>query len=179
MKFAFRKATKEDIPALSRTLLEVWESMEHQEWFARYDTDQYITDLFNTRKGDIWLATDPASGQIAGIFIAIYPKSESENLGYDIGLSGQELSLVAHMDTIVVHPLYRGQGLQQKLTTLAEDDLRSQGFRYFVCTIHPDNKYSKANMEKLDYKVMKEVLKYGGLPRLILLKKSTLTTRKN
>jgi len=78
------------------------------------------------------------------------------------------------MDTIIVHPLYRGQGLQQKLTALAEQDLRSRGFRYFMCTIHPDNKYSKDNMEKQNYKVVKEALKYGGLPRLILLKKFAL-----
>ena len=149
---------------------EVWEAMEQKEWFAQYDAEKYITDLFNTRKGDVWQATDPITRQVAGIFIATYPGRGNENLGYDIGLSDPELSLVAHMDTIVVHPLYRGQGLQQKLTALAEQDLCSQGFRYFMCTVHPDNKYSKGNMEKQNYKVVKEALKYGGLPRLIFLK---------
>ena len=86
------------------------------------DAEKYITDLFNTRKGDVWQATDPITRQVAGIFIATYPGRGNENLGYDIGLSDPELSLVAHMDTIVVHPLYRGQGLQQKLTALAEQD---------------------------------------------------------
>ena len=156
MKFVFRKATKKDIPALGRMMREVWETMEQKEWFAQYDAEKYITDLFNTRKGDVWQATYPGGG--------------NENLGYDIGLSNSELSLVAHMDTIVVHPLYRGQGLQQKLTALAEQDLCSRGFRYFMCTVHPDNKYSKDNMEKQNYKVVKEALKYGGLPRLIFLK---------
>ena len=170
MKFVFRKATKKDIPALGRMMREVWETMEQKEWFAPYDAEKYITDLFNTRKGDVWQATDPITRQVAGIFIATYPGRGNENLGYDIGLSDPELSLVAHMDTIVVHPLYRGQGLQQKLTALAEQDLCSRGFRYFMCTVHPDNKYSKDNMEKQNYKVVKEALKYGGLLRLIFLK---------
>lgn len=59
MKFVFRKATKKDIPALGRMMREVWETMEQKEWFAQYDAEKYITDLFNTRKGDVWQATDP------------------------------------------------------------------------------------------------------------------------
>ena len=174
MKFVFRKATKKDIPVLGRMMREVWEAMKQKEWFAQYDAEKYITDLFNTRKGDVWQATDPITRQVAGIFIATYPGRGNENLGYDIGLPDPELSLVAHMDTIVVHPLYRGQGLQQKLTALAEQDLRSRGFRYFMCTIHPDNKYSKDNMEIQNYKVLKEDLRYRGLTRRILLKKFAL-----
>ena len=54
MKFVFRKATKKDIPALGRMMREVWETMEQKEWFAQYDAEKYITDLFNTRKGDVW-----------------------------------------------------------------------------------------------------------------------------
>lgn len=111
MKFVFRKATKKDIPTLGRMMREVWEAMEQKEWFAQYDAEKYITDLFNTRKGDVWQATDPITRQVAGIFIATYPGRGNENLGYDIGLSDPELSLVAHMDTIVVHPLYRGPRL--------------------------------------------------------------------
>ena len=103
MKFVFRKATKKDIPTLGRMMREVWEAMEQKEWFAQYDAEKYITDLFNTRKGDVWQATDPITRQVAGIFIATYPGRGNENLGYDIGLSDPELSLVAHMDTIVVH----------------------------------------------------------------------------
>ena len=49
MKFVSRKATKKDIPTLGRMMREVWEAMEQKEWFAQYDAEKYITDLFNTR----------------------------------------------------------------------------------------------------------------------------------
>lgn len=93
--------------------------------------EKYITDLFNTRKGDVWQATEPDNPTSSRHFHRDVPGRGNENLGYDIGLSDPELSLVAHMDTIVVHPLYRGQGLQQKLTALAEQDLCSPRISVF------------------------------------------------
>lgn len=170
MKFTFRKAEKDDITALTQLTEEVWNAIEHKEWFALCDISHYITDLFNTSKGTVWKAIDTPTNQIAGMFIVAYPGTDPDNLGYDIGLPASELLHVAHMDTVVVHPLYRGHGLQQQLTRFIEQELLSGGFRYFMCTIHPDNKYSKKNMEKCGYQVIKKAFKYGGLPRLILLK---------
>lgn len=170
MEFIFKEATKDDIAALSQLIREVWEKLEHKEWFALYDDNNYICDLLDTQKESAWKAIDATTGHMAGLYIVTYPGTGSDNLGYDIGLPESELSRVVHMDAIVVHPLYRGQGLQQKLTLFVEQELLNNGFRYFMCTIHPDNIYSKNNMEKCDYKVMKQVIKYGGLPRLILFK---------
>lgn len=170
MKFIFKEATKNDIVALSQLIREVWENLEHKEWFALYDDNNYIHELLESRKGSAWKAIDPTTGHMAGLYIITYPGTDPDNLGIDIGLPEPELSRVAHMDAIVVHPLYRGQGLQQQLTLFAEQELVDNGSRYFMCTIHPDNIYSKNNMERCGYKVMKQVVKYGGLPRLILFK---------
>ena len=170
MEFTFEKATINDIAALTQLVEEVWNTIEHKEWFALYDISDYIREFVDTEKGCIWKAIDTATRRIAGIYIVTYPGTDADNLGYDIGLSESQLLQVVHMDTVAVHPFYRGHGLQQTFTLLMERELLSGGFRYFMCTVHPDNIYSKSNMEKCGYKVMKTSLKYGGLPRLILLK---------
>jgi len=173
MEFIFEKASKSDITVLVQLVEDVWKGMEHKEWFALYDdVDKYINDSIDIGKGFVYKAVDASTGRIAGICVVTYPGDDSENLGYDIALPESELSQVAHMDTIVVHPLYRGNGLQQKLISLAEQKVLSEGFRYLMCTIHPDNIYSKENMEECGYKVVKETIKYGGMPRLVLLKES-------
>lgn len=97
----------------------------------------------------------------------------SENLGYDIGLPEAELCSVAHMDTVAVHPNFRGYGLQRLLISQAEEALSKTQYRYLLCTVHPENSFSHSNMEKLGYTYIKQALKYGGLPRCIYLKKRT------
>ena len=172
MEFIFEKAIPEDTEHLASLVKEVWKTITHKEWFALYpqETRHYINDLFHTQKGCIWKALDNSSGQIAGMFIATYPGIASDNLGYDIEFPEFRLFQVAHMDTVIVRPHHRGYGLQQRLTLLAEQELQSEGFRYFMCTIHPDNIFSINNMRKCGYKIVKKVFKYGGLPRFILLK---------
>ena len=173
MEFIFEKATKDDITALTQLTEEVWNTMEHKEWFALNNVSQYIANFIDSEKGCVWKATDMGTRRIAGMYIVTYPGTDPENLGYDIDLSGAQLSQVAHMDTVVIHPLYRGQSLQRKLTLFLEQELLPGGFRYFMCTVHPDNKYSRNNMEKCGYQVMKTAFKYGGLLRLIFLKTAT------
>lgn len=170
MEFTFEKATPNDIATLTQLVEEVWNTIEHKEWFALYDINGYIREFVDTEKGCIWKAIDASTRRIAGIYIVTYPGTDTDNLGYDIGLSESQRLQVAHMDTVAVHPFYRGHGLQQRFTLLMERELLSGGFRYFMCTVHPDNIYSRNNMEKCGYKVMKTSIKYGGLPRLILLK---------
>lgn len=78
--------------------------MEHREWFAPEEDKDYIKSLLSTHTGIIWKAIESVSGQTAGLFIVVFPGKNSENLGYDIGLSEAELCSVAHMDTVAVHP---------------------------------------------------------------------------
>ena len=53
-------------------------------------------------------------GLIAYSIIRI-PGNGEDNLGRDIGLPQEELGKVAHLQATVVHPLFRGNGLQRKM----------------------------------------------------------------
>lgn len=171
MEFQLTKAKAEEASLLTSLIREVWNGMEQQEWFAPEEGENYIRQLIEQEKGVAWIATDTALEKIAGLFLIVYPgKDNPDNLGRDISLPEHELNLVAHMDTVVVHPSFRGYGLQRKLTAKAEEELRAAGYRYLLCTVHPDNCFSRINMEKAGYRCVKQVLKYGGLPRLILMK---------
>ncbi len=77
---------------------------------------------------------------------------------------------MAHMDTAVVLPQYRGAHLQRRLMKAAEKELRKEGFRYLCCTVHPDNRYSRESVLSQGYHVAASVKKYGGYPRDILVK---------
>ena len=74
------------------------------------------------------------------------------------------------MDSAVVGNAYRGNGLQGRMLDAAENFLNLEEYYYLMCTIHPDNQFSRHNMENHGYEVKKIALCYGGLPRCILLK---------
>ena len=45
----------------------------------------------------------------------------------------------------------------------AEGDLREKGFRYLLCTVHPDNRYSRDNIVSQGYKSVASSFPTGGL----------------
>lgn len=74
------------------------------------------------------------------------------------------------MDSAAVRAEYRGNRLQYILMQEAEQELRTMGYRYLMCTVHPDNHFSRENVLRQGYRVMKTTEKYGGFIRDILLK---------
>ena len=75
------------------------------------------------------------------------------------------------MDTAAVLPEYRGQKLQYRLMQMAEEELKKEGLRYLMCTVHPQNRYSRENVLRQGYEVAATKEKYGGYLRDILLKR--------
>lgn len=190
MKFVFNKMTQpssDTIDTFIQLIREIWQDMPEKDWFSM-DPEEEIRGRFP--RGEAWLYTvseagnrnearnrdeeakrnEAGNGNLAGIFMATFPGLTEENLGWDLGFDEEALLKTAHMDTAVILPAYRGNGLQGQLMQKAEADLKQAGYRYLLCTIHPDNQYSMNNALKLGYKVAKSTVKYGGLPRNILLK---------
>ena len=66
-------------------------------------------------------------------------------------MTNRFLYLVIYSDTlfnweIVVHPDYRGNGLQKKMLLF---QLRNAGVSYLECTVNPSNRVSKRNFREL------------------------------
>ena len=165
---------------------EVWAKMPTPEWFAM-DSDEEISDYFTSGKSWLYVAKENTSDnssnsmfyndardfdcpEFAGLFTTIFPELGPENLGRDLEFSDEDLMKSAHMETVVIVPEYQGHRLQARLMEMAEKDLKAAGYKHLLCTIHPENPYSMNNALSLGYRMEKQVEKYGGLPRNILLK---------
>lgn len=169
-RFVIKKADAGDYQVFARIIQTAWETMDRKEWFVA-DNAEYTYRMLTTGKGMGYKAVDTAAGDVAGVFMAVIPGLDESNMGYDIGLSQEELPLVAHMDSAAVLPRYRGHKLQRRLMEAAERELKERGFRFLMCTVHPDNCYSRNNVTGQGYESMMVKEKYGGYVREIFLKR--------
>lgn len=170
MEFSIERAYLSEYQTLADVIESAFQNIEKKEWFVADDSES-LWCLLQEKKGIAYKAVEKSTDDVAGVLIvAIYGMGE-ENLGHDIGLPKEELKTVAHMESVAVLPKYRGYGLQYSLMQEAQKELVSQGFRYLMCTIHPDNIYSKANAVRQGYEVVMTKEKYGGYIRDILLKR--------
>ena len=96
---------------------------------------------------------------------------DPHNYGYDLEFNEDKLLTVGQIESTIVDPEYRGNGLQKKLCEALEMIARKEQKNYIMATVSPMNPYSLNNFLKLGYINEKEKLKYGGLRRYILCKK--------
>lgn len=169
-EFRIEKAVCEDYKIFADIIQNVWQAMAKKEWYVA-DNAEYTYRMLTTGQGQGYKAVEEETGAVAGVFMAVVPGIHESNMGYDMGLPQEELSLVVHMDSVAVLPECRGHRLQKRLMEAAEADLRERGFRYFMCTVHPDNCYSRNNIISQGYKSMMIKEKYGGYVREVFLKK--------
>ena len=167
-EFVIRRAELADICGIMALMNEAQNDKSHPDWFVS-DDEEYVRAHIEGH-GFVIIA-QAADGEVAGFFLVKYPESREDNLGTWIEFDEEQLSHVAVMDSAVVSAVYRGNGLQGQMLKAAEKLLDTEKYYYLMCTIHPDNKFSRHNMESHGYEVKKMALCYGGLPRCILLKK--------
>lgn len=163
------QAGRESLEEAVRLVRNTAEKMKEKSWFVAESLEEFDRWM---RKDQGWLyvARDRSSGQLAGMFFVVLPGMEEENLGYDIGMQGRQLYECAIMDTVVVLPEYRGMHLQYEMMQTAERKLHKEGYRYLLCTVHPENKFSRENVKRQGYKKILTKEKYGGFLRDIWMK---------
>lgn len=170
MEFKIERANETDAAVMADIIERVWKGINNKQWFVADDIE-YTTRILCANHGLGYKAIEMDTKTAAGIFIVSFPGMKEENLGRDIELAGVELEKVAHMESVAILPAYRGNGLQYALMQRGEADLRKMGYRYLMCTVHPDNSYSRNNIIRQGYEVVLTKEKYGGYIRDILLKK--------
>lgn len=106
------------------------------------------------------------------IAIGVYGKLklDKRNYGYDIDVPEEELIKVGQIESTIVDNNYRGNGLQRMICNILEQIAIEDNIEIITATVSPFNKYSLNSFISLDYKIVKEKLKYGGLKRYILRK---------
>lgn len=117
---------------------------------------------------------DPVPGwaglaPLAGYFLLHCPLPEDEdNLGLDLNLPKEELGFVAHLELVLVHPLFHGQHLATTMGSMLLEKARALGKKHVCATVWPRNVASRSMLQSLGLSVHCEKLKYGGLERAIM-----------
>jgi ribosomal protein S18 acetylase RimI-like enzyme len=98
--------------------------------------------------------------------------ASAENLSRDLPHCEINPQDVAHMESCVVHPAYRGLGIQRQLTQLRLRFAMEKGIGHILMTISPKNFHSLHNQINCHgFKVRNLKFKYSGVWRFILHRK--------
>ncbi|MDD2446200.1 MAG: hypothetical protein PHY91_00745 [Tissierellia bacterium] len=136
----------------------VYEGLENKDILYVDSYDDIYYEIKNG--GKIFGVLNSKDELIAYRYIAI-PGKNKNNMGYDIGLAYNQLDKVIHLETTVVDPAYRGNGLQDITLKIATDLVKRQGYRHLLCTVSPYNFYSLYNIMKNGLKIKSLKKKYG------------------
>lgn len=164
MDITVRKGTPADLEQFVDLLLQVRSGMENQEWFY-VDSYEEFRRLMDSGAMHIWFAMD--EDRVAGALDILIPGTEDYNYGYLLDYSEELLLQVVNMDSAAVLSGYRGQGLQKQLLQVAEDWLGQDQNRIFLCTVHPDNRFSLNNALAQGYEIQKQISIYGSVRYLL------------
>lgn len=190
MQFEIVRAVPKDAEALYKIMETVTAGMEHSEWFVSDDLS-YIQNhigsepIKKSNKGFVLKAIAAADNmtvgnvensadtreEIAGFLMVDFPGIDAHNLGTYLSMSDAQLAKVAHMDSVVILPKYRGNGLQHKLMETAERIIKKEtDYRILLATVHPENVYSLRNATDRGFRAAKEVTAYGTYQRYVMIK---------
>jgi predicted GNAT superfamily acetyltransferase len=101
--------------------------------------------------------------QLVAFRIIDTPGLGDRNLGKDLNFSEEDLWKVSIFDSTVVHPDFRGHGLQFKTLQKSKEILLQQGYQHGLATISPNNLYSVRNLIKAGFVIKEVKKKYGAI----------------
>ena len=145
---------------------DTWESLENTDLFAVGDLDEGWVREALTPPG--FAVTARRDGELCGMLLACFYNEEPENLGWDIGLSADEMRGVCCLECAAVRPRDRGHGLERRMMLYAEETLRTMPVREILMTVSPYNPPSLRSAERAGYRILLTKEKYGGMLRHVL-----------
>ena len=159
---AVRQCGPADAAAFYALQNEVRAAMPHPEQFVP-DTRENIT---------AYLAHDLCLGvfdgeQLGAYFILRYCGQSEHNYAAFLGIPQAEWDHWANADSAVVHPDWRGNGLQRKLLEAALP-LLPESITHLGATVSPANPYSLSNALACGFTIRARREMYGGFDRYLL-----------
>ena len=104
-----------------------------------------------------------------------YCGQDAHNYAAFMGIPREEWDGWANADSAIVHPDYRGNGLQRKLLEVALTLLRP-GIVGIGATVSPENQYSLNNALASGFEIVCRREMYGGYDRYLLAKALSVTS---
>lgn len=146
----------------------IYNGLENKDFYSCSDREEF-EKVFN-EIGVIIGCVSLENDELIAIGVYVEYGYDNHNYGYDIEIQGKELLKVGQIESTLVIESYRGNRLQKIICELLEDIGENSGMKYICATAAPENRFSCNTFEKLNYKIIKEKLKYGGLRRYIFMK---------
>lgn len=165
-KFNFRRCTIDDLDSVCELQEKAFGVITNPEILRRNSREALASCLMEPH----YTLGAFYGGELAAFMVLFIGGDTEENLGLDLGLSGEELLLTANMKLVIVSPDFRGNGLQCILTKKLEAIAKGEGFHTLCATISPKNIYSIKNFEACGFNYHSRKTKYGGLERNIYCK---------
>lgn len=157
----------EDLNKVMKLQDDIHDGIENKEIFAKTEEDEFV-DMINNCGEIIGVITE--NDELIAFGAMVIPGLEEFNLGYDLNFEEEKLMNIAHIESTVVHPNYRGNKFQKILCENLEEVAREQNYSIFCATVSPNNEFSLNTLLSLNYKIAIEKEKYGGLKRYIVIK---------
>lgn len=107
-------------------------------------------------------------GRLVAYAAISFPDGDPDNLGRDLPLPEPEWGCVANYDGSAVHPDFRGNRLQNKMTAIRHRWALAHGRHHILGTVSPLNPVSLANFVGLGCRVKNLKTKYGTMQRFII-----------
>lgn len=168
LPFYMKRLYLEDLPVIEQVQAKVIDSISEKNSLQALTTEEFLF-ILNERGLLIGAFVE---AELIGFRALLIPEIDDEHLGWDIGLSQEELQKVIYQEISVVLPEYRGNRLQQKLAEVIMKELSTlkEEFRYICCTVAPMNIPSLKDKFTQSMYIASLKEKYVGLNRYILVK---------
>ena len=117
--------------------------MEFPEWLGDLSKEDFIHLLKKGAK--IWIYyfnEEPICSMM------VIPLDKEEFLSFGVNV---KYDMAIDYGPIFVNPKYFGNGLQYQMLQVLDQYCLANNYKYVVCTIHPNNIYSKNNLIKNDF----------------------------
>jgi GNAT superfamily N-acetyltransferase len=173
-EYAMRLITTEELKDAITLQKYVYDQLPNKQVLYIDSYEEMFDDM---KQGAKVIGVFNKAGEIIAYRYIGFPGCSDKNLGNDINIPRQELAKVAHLETTVVHPDYRGNSLQSLTLQQAMPMVKELGYYHLLCTVSPQNIYSLYNIIKNGLRIKALKKKYGtgkdgkdGMWRFILHK---------
>lgn len=151
-----------------------WFVDDTKEFFAAHIEEKGFTlkAVLSDETNAMSVDSQPVTSNAMAAFLTVrFPKYDKDNLGFSMNFDETDLLKVAHMETAVVHPDYRGNHLEKLLFEEAIEILKTTNYCHLLGTVHPDNIASVKCFLSNGFHIEQTVKKYGGLLRHVMYRK--------
>ncbi len=133
----------------------------------RVHSPNYFEEHFKVENSVIGVFTEDG---LVAYNVLFFPGLDSDNFGIDINLPREELNNVVHLETVAVHPAYRGNSLQRKMEAVHLNLIKEMGYEHVCCMVSPKNHPSLRNIFSNGLTIKALKMKFGGRLRYIMHK---------